>query len=78
MPPVFVWHAVDDERVKVGACISFVKRMTEMKNDIECHLFPFGGHGKSIVESSQIEGLNQWLTLLENWLKRKGFLSHGE
>lgn len=78
MPPVFVWHAVDDERVKVGACISFVKRMTEMKNDIECHLFPFGGHGKSVVESSQIEGLNQWLTLLENWLKRKGFLRNGE
>lgn len=73
MPPVFVWHAVDDERVKVGACISFVKRMTEMKNDIECHLFPSGGHGKGVVEAVQIEGLSQWLDLFENWLKRKGF-----
>ena len=75
MPPVFVWHAVDDERVKVGACISFVKRMAEMKNDIECHLFPSGGHGKGVVEATQIAGLNQWLDLFENWLERKGFLT---
>lgn len=78
MPPVFVWHAVDDERVRVGACISFVKRMTDLKNDIECHLFPTGGHGKSVVESREIDGLSQWLTLFENWLKRKGFLTDGE
>ena len=74
MPPTFVWHAVDDERVKVGASISFVNRMAEMKNDVECHLFPVGGHGTSVVQSAEIEGLNQWLTLLDNWLRRKGFL----
>lgn len=78
MPPAFVWHAVDDERVKVGAAISFVKRMAEMKNDVECHLFPMGGHGTGVIQSAQIEGLNQWFSLMKNWLKRKGFLSDGE
>lgn len=74
MPPTFVWHAMDDERVNVGVCIDFAKRMAAMKNDMECHLFPNGGHGQSVTGSAQTEGLCQWLGLLENWLKRKGVL----
>lgn len=74
MPPTFIWHAMDDERVKVGACISFVKAMAEKGNDCECHIFAEGGHGKSVIESRQIEGMNQWFELFEKWLVRKALI----
>ena len=74
MPPVFVWHALDDERVDAGVCLDFVKAMHKAGNDVECHLFPVGGHGGSVTESKNVVGLNQWFSLLENWLARKGFL----
>ena len=71
MPPTFVWHAMDDERVSVDICIDFVKSMKKAGNDIECHLFPEGGHGTSVTDSAKIAGLCQWLGLLEKWLERK-------
>ena len=74
MPPIFVWHAIDDERVKVGACIDFVKSLQEKGVPFECHLFPTGGHGTGILEALDIPGICQWPALFENWMKRNGFL----
>jgi len=74
MPPVFVWHAADDDRVNAGAAIEFIKKMQEKKNRYEFHIFPAGGHGKSVTDSAKIGGMCQWMGLAEDWLKRGGFL----
>lgn len=75
MPPVFVWHAADDERVNAGAAIEFIRKMQEKGNDYEFHIFPYGGHGKSVTESAEIEGMCQWMPLAEDWMRREGFLN---
>lgn len=74
MPPVFLWHTADDVRVKVGAAIEFVRRLQEMGNRYEFHIFPYGGHGRGVVEAAQIEGICQWTGLAADWLRREGFL----
>lgn len=79
MPPTFIWHCVDDARVNVGCCLSFVNAMQAHGVDYECHLFPEGGHGKSIREAKDIPGVCQWPELLADWLRRKHFVGgcHG-
>lgn len=74
MPPTFIWHCVDDARVNVGCCLSFVNAMHEKNVDFECHLFPEGGHGKSVLEAASIPGVSMWPKLLADWLKRKKFI----
>lgn len=74
MPPIFLWHTADDERVKTGAALDFVKKLYEKGNTYEFHIFPEGGHGKAIDDSKNIAGMCQWMPLLENWLDRNGFL----
>lgn len=74
MPPVFVWHTADDTRVNAGAAIEFIRRMQEKGNTYEFHIFPKGGHGKSVKESAEIEGICQWMPLAEDWMRRGGFL----
>lgn len=72
MPPTFIWHCVDDMRVNVGCCLSFVNAMQEHGVNYECHLFPEGGHGKSVQECAEIPGVCQWPRLLADWLLRMG------
>ncbi len=73
MPPTFMWHTMEDTRVRVDVALDFVQSMSKAGNDVECHLFPEGAHGMSVRESRGVPGLEQWLTLLENWLARKNF-----
>lgn len=74
MPPVFIWHCIDDKRVKAGAALSFVNALYQKGVDTEFHMYPLGGHGKCVRECVEVPGLRQWLTSLENWLNRKGFV----
>lgn len=74
MPPVFVWHTADDDRVGAGAAIEFIRKMQEKGNTYEFHIFPNGGHGKSVTESAKIDGMCQWMPLAKDWMRREGFL----
>lgn len=74
MPPTFVWHAADDTRVTAKAAIEFIRQMQEKGNSYEFHIFPYGGHGRSVTEAAEIEGMCQWMGLAEDWMRREGFL----
>lgn len=73
MPPVFVWHCMDDKRVPASSSLSFVNALYEKGVDTEFHMYPMGGHGQCVRECVDVPGLNQWMTALEDWLFRKGF-----
>lgn len=75
MPPSFIWHAADDTRVSAGASIEFVQKLQEKGNTYEFHIFPNGGHGRSVTEAAEIAGMCQWMNLAEDWMRREGFLS---
>lgn len=70
MPPIFLWHAVDDHRVPVSGILSFVSELQKHNNEYELHIFPKGGHGKSVEAAKKIPGMCQWMPLFEDWLKR--------
>ncbi len=74
MPPIFIWHTADDERVSVFAALAFVQELQKKKNTYEFHIFPSGGHGKSVTEAAEIGGICQWMALAEDWMRREGFL----
>lgn len=74
MPPAFIWHAADDTRVCAGATLSFVNALYEHHIDTEFHLYPYGGHGKSVLESREIPDLRNWMPTLTEWLRRRGYI----
>ncbi|MEF2967711.1 alpha/beta hydrolase [Paenibacillus sp. M1] len=75
MPPLFLWHTVDDERVPVTATIDFIKQLKQKNQSFECHLFPEGGHGAGIEASRMVPGMSEWPKLYHKWLERIGMLN---
>ncbi|WEV52876.1 alpha/beta hydrolase [Bifidobacterium sp. ESL0704] len=78
-PPTFIWHTVPDELVPVeGAEMTFAA-CVHAGADVEAHFFPTGHHGLSLANADVAgagdpagvdEGVQQWLPLFINWLKR--------
>ncbi|GEM_PF-105957 len=59
MPPLFIWHTMDDQVVKVENAILLLNELR--KNDVlaEIHLFPTGPHGLSLAdETTPFDGEN--------------------
>lgn len=73
MPPVFLWHTMDDERVPVSGVLNYIEKLNLHHIPSEIHLFPNGGHGLGIDRAAAIDGVCQWSKLCINWLKRQGF-----
>lgn len=71
MPPVFIWHTMEDTKVDCRNSIDMVLALKDKKIDMEYHLFQDGEHGLDLAEDT--EGTNQWFDLYVNWLKRKKF-----
>lgn len=49
MPPIYIWHTVDDEVVKVENSIFLFEALKKKKIITELHLFPKGRHGLSLA-----------------------------
>lgn len=73
MPPVFMWHTVEDKSVPLRNSLEMAKALKEKNIPFEYHVFPYGRHGSSIVKCKDIEGTKNWPELFYSWLKRQGF-----
>jgi acetyl esterase/lipase len=75
-PPTFLFHTVDDGGVPVENSTLFADALRKNKVIYEMHLFEHGKHGVGLAKDDPT--LSIWATLLENWLRGRGFLSSGK
>jgi acetyl esterase/lipase len=71
-PPTFLVHAQNDSTVKVQNSLLFYQALVEKKINASLHIFPQGGHGIRLNENPG--STDQWLNLLEAWLKEIKFI----
>jgi len=67
-PPTFLLHATDDGAVKVENSLVFYQALKDNNVPVEMHIFPSGGHGFAFGLGNP--SLEQWLSLLEQWIKQ--------
>lgn len=80
VPPVFLWHTMEDDCVPVENSLLFYQALLEKKIPAELHIFPYGGHGLSLAneETMTNEGYGvqkacqSWISLAEEWMKTLG------
>jgi acetyl esterase/lipase len=71
-PPTFLFHTVDDAGVPVENSMLFAEALRKNKVPVEMHLFEHGRHGVGLAKDDPALGV--WPTLLENWLRGRGFV----
>jgi acetyl esterase/lipase len=64
-PPTFLVHAQDDKTVKVGNSIKLYESLTKSGITAEMHIYPKGGHGFGMINSTTSE---LWMDRLKNWM----------
>lgn len=70
-PPTFITHASDDEDVPVENALRFYRALVAHKVPTELHVFAEGGHGFGMRQQGPVD---EWPTLLANWLKGRGLV----
>jgi acetyl esterase/lipase len=70
-PSTFMVHAQNDSSVSVHNSLMFYSSLINKNVSASIHIFPQGGHGIKLVDNPGSTDL--WLTLLDLWLKEKGF-----
>ena len=78
MPPVFIWHTLEDDLVPVENTLLFVKALREFGASFELHIFPHGRHGLALAtectavsEDHINHSVAQWFDLSTVWLKER-------
>lgn len=66
-PPVFLVHAGDDEAVSVENSIRFYQACIKNHVAVEMHLYPKGGHGFGMYNTTTND---QWMERLHNWINQ--------
>lgn len=82
MPPIYLWHTLDDAVVSVENSINFFTESIKKKNSIEAHFFKSGRHGLSIIEPDSVfdnmpteeyiekySELKMWVNRVDDWIK---------
>ena len=64
-PPTFLVHAGDDKSVPVENSIRFYQACIKNKVPVEMHLYPKGGHGFGLNNTTTTDN---WMDRLKNWL----------
>lgn len=70
-PPTFLVHAADDKSVKVANSMEFAKALVNFKIPVEMHIYPHGGHGFGMNNSTTKE---DWFAAALNWMRASGWL----
>lgn len=52
MPPIFLWHTMEDQVVKVENSILLMEELKKQGIPTEIHLFPHGPHGLSLADET--------------------------
>lgn len=74
-PPAFVFQTDADKVVPAENSLLFVGALRKAGVPVEFHMFREGPHG---VGLDRHEGSSKWPGLLEDWLRRSGFLGKAE
>ncbi len=70
-PPAFLVHAADDKSVKVANSLEFAKALMSFKIPVEMHIYPHGGHGFGLNNTTTKE---DWFAAALNWMRASGWL----
>jgi acetyl esterase/lipase len=70
-PPAFIIGATDDPQVPAAESVRTYMSWVQGKAPAELHLFQDGGHGFGAEPRGK--GSDQWLQLLDRWLRENGF-----
>ena len=65
-PPTFLIHTADDKTVPVENSIRFYQACIKNKVPVEMHLYPKGGHGFGMNNTTTPDS---WMERLKNWLQ---------
>ncbi len=71
-PPAFIWHTAADTCVNVVNSYRYATALHKAGVDAEVHVFPIGEHGLGLAE--EYPYIAKWASLLEDWLRMRGFL----
>ncbi len=71
-PPTFWYHTFDDQTVPVEQGLRFYEALVKAGVPAEAHIFAKGPHGTGLGKGDA--ALDQWPSLLEDWLRAQGLL----
>lgn len=78
VPPVFLWHTLEDETVPVENSFLFAGKLKDAGVSVELHIFPKGPHGLSLASEETVIKENgfgiqkhcqNWIELSDGWIK---------
>ncbi len=75
-PRAFIWHIYEDSVVPVENSMIFASALIANKVPIELHIYPHGGHGRSIANDlvcNDMDGIakvNSWVELAKEWITK--------
>lgn len=79
IPPIFIWHTVDDGLVFPENSLRVAEKMSELKRPYELYMFEEGVHGLSLADHTSAsypghinEPVQVWFSQALKWLKRHG------
>ena len=72
-PPSFLVHSQDDPLVPVKNSLIFYESLLENKIPVEMHLYPKGGHGFGLVNSTTKD---RWFDRCINWMQASGWIGN--
>ena len=75
-PPAFIWHTAPDDGVPVMNSLLYAGALSKHKIPFELHVYPYGGHGLSTVDTHTCDHLDEktahahdWMDAVKKWLK---------
>jgi acetyl esterase/lipase len=72
-PPTFIYHTFNDKTAAVEPSIEFYQALVKAGVPSEMHIFADGKHGSGLGKGDP--ALDQWPSLLENWLRAQGLFT---
>ncbi len=71
MPPIFIWHTMEDETVPVYNTLAMVMAYEKQGLSASCHIYPRGKHGLGLARD--VSYTKHWTAECECWLSEMGF-----
>jgi acetyl esterase/lipase len=75
MPPVFIWHTFEDQKVKLEPVLELCLRLTSLGRRHELHVYETGPHGLGlgVRPYDGTKPLHPWTVECHRWLSAHGF-----
>ena len=67
MPPAFLWHTFEDQRVPVRGVLRFAQAVCKADVPLELHLYPKGIHGLSLA-NGLVSGPDRIIPKVQSWM----------